>query len=66
MLQKLKRKLTFVCSLTTTIIVTGITLIALNFSEKQVTARRQLNLQNALFNVTQQIQNQGLSYSWLV
>ena len=65
MLQKLKRKLTLVCSLTTTIIVTGITLIALNFSEKQLTARHQLNLQNALFNVIQQLQSQGLSYSWL-
>lgn len=65
MLKTLKRRLTFVCSLTTTIIITVITLIALSFSEKQLTARRQISLQNALFNVIQQLQSQSLSYSWL-
>ena len=65
MLRKLKRRLVYICGFTTTFIITLITLIALKFSIDQLNARCQLNLQNTLFSVVHQLQNQGLSYSWL-
>ena len=65
MLKKLKRQLVHICGCTTTFIITLITLIALRFSINQLNARCQLNLQNTLFSVVHQLQNKGLSYSWL-
>lgn len=65
MLQKLKHKLLLICILGTTAIITITTLIALNFSEKQLNSRNQLALENTLLNVVDHLQNQLISYSWL-
>lgn len=65
MLKNLKTRLVHICGCTTTVIITLITLIALRFSINQLNARCQLNAQNTLFSVIHQLQNKGLSYSWL-
>lgn len=65
MLQKLKRKLTLICIIGTTTIITIITLIALYFSETQLRIRNQYALENNLLNIIEHIQDNTLSYSWL-
>lgn len=65
MLLKLKHKLTAICIISTTTIITIITLIALSFSEKQINLRTEIALENNLLNIFEHLQNQVLSYSWL-
>lgn len=66
MLSKLRHKLTLICIVSTAVIVTIITLIALNFSEQQLNTKNKLVLQNILANITEHLQLEtSVSYSWL-
>lgn len=65
MLQKLKHKLTLICIIGTSTVITIITLIALRFSETQLNTRNQYALENNILNIIDHVQNNALSYSFL-
>ncbi len=65
MLRKLKHKLIGICIISTTLITTVITLIALSFAEQQLNTQSQLTLANNLLSIIEHLQNQVFSYSWL-
>ncbi|MEE1072953.1 MAG: HAMP domain-containing sensor histidine kinase, partial [Cellulosilyticum sp.] len=65
MLHKLKHKLTLICTLSTTAIITIVTLTALSFSEKQLNKRNEAILESHLFNLVEHLKTQLLSHIWL-
>lgn len=65
MLLKLKHKLIAICIISTTLIVSLLITLALNFSERQLSARNDLILKNNLLTIVDHLQDQVFSYVWL-